>query len=479
MKSKNTHNTIVFEIALLLVIGTMATATALQDPYPLYGYALDKAGNTLSGANVTLTNQNTSEVEYDDTSASGWYSQDAANFPSGYTNGDTITYMVNYSGTTYQNLSYSCVINTTIGGNDANITLDQAPTTPTGSSIAGTTNYTGDTLTVTGAGSTDADGDPVTYQYEFRRTNASGTVVQALSDTNTYTLQTADAHDSIYVNVYGRGDEVNSHAYETVNRTVTNSVPILASIGDKSGDTQAQVTVDANATDADSDTQTYSCNRTDLFSDFSTSSGLGHWTPSCAQAGTYHVDFGVSDGYGGADNETIAITVNSVTFDTPLFDGWNLLAWIADADGTAGEFAGIVPSAEYITEKNATTGNYVTFVPAAPNDNNFTTTKGRGYYARTTATSPFSRGTIDGVQYDTLLPVGWSIIGWTNSSSMTAEQVVNDIGGNCQYVTTKNATTGNYDTFVPAAPTENNFYLGQGLAYFVRMTVETTWTRDA
>ena len=466
-------------IATLIVIGLIATATALQDPYPLDGYILDKAGNTLSGANVTFTNQNTGEVIYDDSSASGWYSNGADNFPSGYTNGDTITYMVNYSGTTYQNLSYSCVINTTIGHNTANITLDQAPTTPTGSSIAGTISYVGDTLTVTGAGSTDADGDPVTYQYEFRRTNASGTIVQALNDTNTYTLQTADAHDSIYVNVYGRGDGVNSHAYETVSRIVTNSVPTLASIGDKSENDKVQITVDADATDADSDTQTYSCNRTDLFSDFNTSSGLGHWTPFYNQSGVYHVDFGVSDGNGGTDNETITITVNDVTFDTPLFSGWNLIAWIAEANGTAGEFAGIIPNAAYITEKNVTTGNYVYFNPSAPDESNFTTIKGRGYYAQTTATTPFSRSRIDDVQYDTTLQSGWNIFGWTNSSSMTAAQVANDIGGNCQYLVTKNATTGKYVYFNPSAPTENNFDLVYGIAYYARVSSETVWTREA
>jgi|GEM_PF-2295077 len=476
----NMNNTL--KIGLLLIVAAIVSvpsATALQDPYPLYGYVVDKAGNTLSGANVTFTNNDTGEVIYDDTSASGWYMDDAANFPSGYQNGQTITYMVNYSGTTYQNLTYSCVIDTSIGANDANITLDQAPTTPTGSSIAGTIKYVGDTLTVTGNGSIDADGDPVTYQYEFRRGNASGTVVQALSDTNTYVIQTADAHDTIYVNVYGRADNVNSHAYETENISVANSVPVMASIGSKSVNDKVQITVDAGATDGDNDTQTYSCNRTDLFSDFNTSTGLGNWTPFYNQTGVYYVDFGVSDGYGGTDNETITVTVNDVTFDTDLSSGWNLIAWIAETDGTAGEFAGIVTGATYITEKNTTTGDYVTFVPAAPSENNFTTIKGKGYYVQTTATTPFSRSRIDDVPYDTTLPSGWSIFGWTNSSSATAEQVASDIGSNCQYLTTKNTTTGEYVTFVPAAPSENNFDVVFGLAYYVKVSSETIWTREA
>ncbi|MFO7967362.1 MAG: hypothetical protein R6U44_07165, partial [Archaeoglobaceae archaeon] len=65
--------------------------------------------------------------------------------------------------------------------------------------------------------------------------------------------------------------------------------------------------VDVDASDADGDSLSYSCNRTDLFSDFDGSSGEGSWTPE--DTGVYFVDFGVSDGYGGVDNETVNITV--------------------------------------------------------------------------------------------------------------------------------------------------------------------------
>jgi parallel beta-helix repeat protein len=75
-----------------------------------------------------------------------------------------------------------------------------------------------------------------------------------------------------------------------------------------SGDAGANVYVDYDATDADSDTPTFSCNRTDLFTDFSASTGQGNWT---AIAGTYYVDFGVSDGYGSTDNYTMTITVGT------------------------------------------------------------------------------------------------------------------------------------------------------------------------
>ena len=92
--------------------------------------------------------------------------------------------------------------------------------------------------------------------------------------------------------------------------TIPNNEPVLDSIGDKPVDEGQTVTIDANATDLDGDLLTYSCNRTsDLFTDFNPATGFGSWTPAPGQAGTYHVNFGVSDGFGGIDNETIKIIV--------------------------------------------------------------------------------------------------------------------------------------------------------------------------
>ena len=680
METKNKTITTIGLVALV-IIGAVITVSALTDPYPMDGYAKDKAGNTLSGANVSFTNTNTSETIYDDSSASGWYSADAGNFPSGYQNTHIIEYNATYSGTTYLNESYSFVINTALGSNTVNITLDQAPTvatgytdlgqnlvghTPTITWTKGTDADSGDTVTTyvyvgTGASPTTEEGnntgttidlgstvtltDGTTYYYRLRSydgerwsaytaddtfrmnsvpttssvdiqgaqeiqhitdltpditwsyndpetdtqnkynatvwtgTGGTGTLMgnsgdvtsagttwtysgTALVDGTTYyaRVYTYDSFEwgawsetSFRVNSeptvssvqispgttntttgltgsgtyadaetdsesgttykwfkndaelggetttslahtnfvksdeiifqytpndsYEAGTAVNSSA-----TTIGNTVPVLSSIGAKNVNDKEQVSVDADGTDQDVtdgvDTFTFSCNRTDLFSDFSTSTGAGAWTPFYNQTGVYYVDFGVNDGT-TSDNETITITVSDVTFNTGLFDGWNLVAWVAETNGTAGEFADIVTSATYITEKNTTTGNYVNFNPTAPTENNFTTMTGKGYYAQTTATAPFSRSRIDDEVYNTTLQSGWDIFGWTNVSSMTAEQVVNDIGGNCQYLTTKNATTGNYVNFNPAAPDENNFDLTIGIAYYAKVSSETVWVREA
>ena len=115
----------IFKIGLLLIMAIFVStmpAMALQDPYPLDGYVVFTNGTPVGvGANVTYMNMNTGEVIYDNSSASGWYSNGADNFPSGYTNGDLIAYSTvfgNYTNTT------SHVLNVTVGSHTMNIFLE-------------------------------------------------------------------------------------------------------------------------------------------------------------------------------------------------------------------------------------------------------------------------------------------------------------------------------------------------------------------
>jgi subtilisin len=100
-----------------------------------------------------------------------------------------------------------------------------------------------------------------------------------------------------------------------VNQTTTipNNVPVLEAIEDRKINETETLTIDVNATDLDKDSLTYSCNRTELFADFNTTTGEGNWTPSHEEAGIYYIDFDVADGYEGMDNDTVKITVNDVT----------------------------------------------------------------------------------------------------------------------------------------------------------------------
>ena len=81
--------------------------------------------------------------------------------------------------------------------------------------------------------------------------------------------------------------------------------------------------------------------------------------------------------------------------------------------------------------------------------------------------------------YNITLPLGWSIIGWTNPTASTAHAMGTSIGGNCQYVTERNSTTGQYVTHVMSNPTEDDFAIERGWGYFVKTTAETLWERDS
>lgn len=99
---------------------------------------------------------------------------------------------------------------------------------------------------------------------------------------------------------------------ESVNQDtqIPNNPIAITNTSDWTGDAGEIVYVDYDATDIDSDTATFSCNRTDLFTDFNTVTGKGNWT---ATANIYYVNFGVSDGYGSTSNYTMTLRELSVT----------------------------------------------------------------------------------------------------------------------------------------------------------------------
>ena len=96
---------------------------------------------------------------------------------------------------------------------------------------------------------------------------------------------------------------------------IPNNLVTITNTSDWSDNEGQNVYVDYDSTDDDSDTPTFSCNRTDLFTDFSTSTGIGNWTTNYTVAGNYTIDFGVDDGYGSSDNYTMNVTVTD--YGTP------------------------------------------------------------------------------------------------------------------------------------------------------------------
>ncbi|KAF5438145.1 protein of unknown function (DUF2341), partial [Candidatus Methanophagaceae archaeon] len=147
--------------------------------------------------------------------------------------------------------------------------------------------------------------------------NVSVNSVWHNTTTNTFWNATYTTHAWQNITVYAWNSSSTgtlSAGNVTQDTQIPNNPITITNTSGWSGDAGANVYVDYDATDADSDTPTFSCNRTDLFTDFDTANGTGNWT---AVVGTYYVDFGVSDGYGSTDNYTMTITVGTPGYIPP------------------------------------------------------------------------------------------------------------------------------------------------------------------
>ncbi len=124
-------------------------------------------------------------------------------------------------------------------------------------------------------------------------------------------------------------------------QSVPNTVPVLATVGNRQiaeGDT---LRLALSASDADGDGLTFSASGRPSGSALSDSTFT--WVPGFNQAGTYRVTFSLSDGKGGTDSETITITVTdtnrppvlSTIGDQQIAEGGTLRLTLSasDADG--------------------------------------------------------------------------------------------------------------------------------------------------
>jgi parallel beta-helix repeat protein len=147
----------------------------------------------------------------------------------------------------------------------------------------------------------------VTDSYNVR---VNGVWHNTTTDTFRNDTYTAHAWQNITVYAWNISTGTLSEGCISQNTQIPNNPTTVTNTSDWSGGGGENVYVDYNAGDADSDTLTFSCNRTDLFTDFSTATGQGNWTTTYTDSGVYYVDFGASDGWGSTSNYTMAIMVN-------------------------------------------------------------------------------------------------------------------------------------------------------------------------
>ena len=109
---------------------------------------------------------------------------------------------------------------------------------------------------------------------------------------------------------------------ETITITVNNvnRAPVLAAVGNKSVNANSNLSFTLSATDADSDTITYSATGLPSGATLSSSTGTFSWTPTISQEGRHDVTFNISDGNAGVDSDAITITVTN-TNRAPIIAG--------------------------------------------------------------------------------------------------------------------------------------------------------------
>ncbi len=174
--------------------------------------------------------------------------------------------------------------------------VNHAPIASAGGPYTGTVNQA---LTLSAAGSTDQDGDPLTYTWSFGDSSSPSTTT---SQTVTHTYSTASVYTATLTVTDGRGGSASASATATITAPPpVNQPPIANAGGPYSGTAGQTVAFDGSgSTDPDGDLLTYVWD----FGDLTSGTGI---TPThvYSAAGTFHVTLTVSDGRGGTASATV------------------------------------------------------------------------------------------------------------------------------------------------------------------------------
>ena len=170
---------------------------------------------------------------------------------------------------------------------------------------------------------TDLDGDAITYSAENLPSGAL-LVRQIFNWTPNY--DQAGTYQVKFTATDGQAQ--NSQMTNLIVNNVNRS-PVLTAINDKLVDEGSLLSFQVNATDADSDTITYSAEN--LPSGATLVGQTFNWTPNYDQAGTYQVKFTAIDGQAQV-SQTVNITVNDTAafllnenFDNGTYAGWSII----------------------------------------------------------------------------------------------------------------------------------------------------------
>ncbi len=337
------------------------TITITVNPPPNAAPVLAAIGNK------TLTAGNMMNVQITATDANG----DALTFTlptkpafATLTDNNDGTGVIRLAPTTSQAGTYSltCRVADGNGGADSEtitITVNPPPNAaPVLAAIGNKTLTAGNTMNVQ-ISATDANGDNLTFTLPTKP--AFATLTDNNDGTGVIRLAPTTSQAGTYSLTCRVADGNGGADSETITITVNpppNAAPVLAAIGNKTLTAGNVMNVQITATDANGDTLTFTLPTKPAFAtltDNNDGTGVIRLAPTTSQAGTYSLTCRVADGNGGADSETITITVNPPPNAAPV------LATIGNKTLTAGNTMNVQISA---TDAN---GDNLTFtLPTKP-----------------------------------------------------------------------------------------------------------------
>ena len=261
----------------------------------------------VAGREVTLDGSGSSDADDDSLT----YSWTQASGPASVTLSDITAVSPTFTTpATTGDYTFSLTVNDgTISSSADTVTVtveaNQPPTQPT-VSISPAAPVTTDDLVCTSSDSTDANGDTVTYSYEWYKDSVEQTGLTTDTIAASYTSRgetwtcTVTPNDG-YADGTADSDEV----------TILNSAPVANAGSDQSVSINATVTLNGSASsDADSDSLTYSWSQASGTASVTLSdSTAASPTFTTATAGTYTFSLTVNDGTDTSAADSVTITV--------------------------------------------------------------------------------------------------------------------------------------------------------------------------